>query len=107
MIDTSKKLLLLSFFIFFLILTFNNFYKITLGSYSSSNIEKVKSEISLLKSSIEILELENRILEVEIASFSDEDEAIIGLAMVHVDMKKILFKIKGLFCLILESLLYS
>ena len=44
MIDTSKKLLLLSFFIFFLILTFNNFYKITLGSYSSSNIEKVKSE---------------------------------------------------------------
>ena len=33
-----------------------------------------------LKSSIEILELENRILEVEIASFSDEDEAIIGLA---------------------------
>ncbi len=80
MIGTSKKLLLLSFFIFFLILTFNNFYKITLGSYSSSNIEKVKSEISLLKSSIEILELENRILEVEIASFSDEDEAIIGLA---------------------------
>ena len=57
-------------------MTFNNFYKITLGSYSSSNIEKVKSEISLLKSSIEILELENRILEVEIASFSDEDEAI-------------------------------
>ena len=80
MIDTSKKLLLLSFFIFFLILTFNNFYKITLGSYSNSNIEKVKSEISLLKSSIENLELENRILEVEIASFSDEDEAIIGLA---------------------------
>ena len=80
MIDTSKKLLLSSFFIFFSILTFNNFYKITLGSYSSSNIEKVKSEISLLKSSIEILELENRILEVEIASFSDEDEAIIGLA---------------------------
>jgi cell division protein FtsB len=80
MIDTSKKLLLLSFSIFFLILTLNNFYKITLGSYSSSNIEKVKSETSLLKSSIEILELENRILEVEIASFSDEDEAIIGLA---------------------------
>ena len=76
MIDTSKKLLLLSFFIFFLILTLNNFYKITLGSYSSFNIEKIKSEISLLK----ILELENRILEVEIASFSDEDEAIIGLA---------------------------
>lgn len=80
MIDTSKKLLLFGFFIFFLILTLNNFYKTTLGSYSSSNIEKVKSEISLLKSSIEILELENRILEVEIASFSDEDEAIIGLA---------------------------
>ena len=80
MIGTSKKLLLLSFFIFFLILTFNNFYKVTLGSYSSSNIEKVKSEISLLKSSIETLELENRILEVEISSFSDEDEAIIGLA---------------------------
>ena len=80
MINTSKKLLLLSFFIFFLILTFNNFYKITLGSYSSTNIEKVKSEISLLKNSIEILELQNRILEVEIASFSDEDEAIIGLA---------------------------
>ena len=80
MIDTSKKLLLLSFFIFFLILTLNNFYKLTLGSYSSLNIEKIKSEISLLKNSIDILELENRILEVEIASFSDEDEAIIGLA---------------------------
>jgi len=80
MINTSKKLLLLSFFIFFLIFTLNNFYKITLGSYSSSNIEKVKSEISFLKNSIEILELQNRILEVEIASFSDEDEAIIGLA---------------------------
>ena len=46
MIDTSKKLLLLSFFIFFLILTFNNFYKITLGSYSSSNIEKVKTKVA-------------------------------------------------------------
>jgi len=80
MINTSKKLLLLSFFIFFLILTLNNFYKITLGSYSSSNIEKVKSEIFFLKNSIEIQELQNIILEVEIASFSDEDEAIIGLA---------------------------
>jgi cell division protein FtsB len=80
MINTSKKLLLLSFFIFFLILTLNNFYKITLGSYSSSNIEKVRSEISFLKNSIEIQELQNIILEVEIASFSDEDEAIIGLA---------------------------
>ena len=80
MISTSKKLLLLSFFIFFLILTLNNFYKITLGSYSSSNIEKVKSEIFFLKNSIEIQELQNIILEVEIASFSDEDEAIIGLA---------------------------
>ena len=80
MIDTSKKLLLLSFFVFFLILTLNNFYKVTLGSYSAYNIEKVQSEISLLNSSIEILELENRMLEVEIASFSGEDEAIIGLA---------------------------
>ena len=80
MIDASKKLLLLGFFIFFLILTLNNFYKITLGSYSSSNIEKLQNEISMLNSSIEILELENGILEVEIASFSDEDEAIIGLA---------------------------
>ena len=80
MIDTSKKLLLLSFFVFFLILTLNNFYKVTLGSYSAPNIEKVQSEISLLNSSIEILELENRKLEVEIASFSGEDEAIIGLA---------------------------
>jgi cell division protein FtsB len=61
-------------------LTLNNFYKINLGSYSSFNIEKIKSDISLLKNSIDILELENRILEVEIASFSDEDEAIIGLA---------------------------
>ena len=75
-----KKIIVVELFIFFSVLTFNNFYKITLGSYSSSNIEKVKSEISLLKSSIEILELENRILEVEISSFSDEDEAIIGLA---------------------------
>ena len=80
MIDKSKKLLLLSFFIFFLILTLNNFYKITLGSYSSFNIEKITSDISLLKNSIDILELENRILEVKMASFSDEDEAIIGLA---------------------------
>ena len=80
MIDTSKKLLLLSFFIFFLILTFNNFYKIILGSYSSSNIEKLQNEIFLLNSSIEILELENRNLEVKITSFSNEDEAIIGLA---------------------------
>ena len=80
MIDASKKLLLLGFFIFFLILTFNNFYKIILGSYSSSNIEKLQNEIFLLNSSIEILELENRILEVKITSFSDEDEAIIGLA---------------------------
>ena len=47
---------------------------------SSFNIEKITSDISLLKNSIDILELENRILEVEIASFSDEDEAIIGLA---------------------------
>ena len=80
MIDASKKLLLLGFFVFFLILTFNNFYKIILGSYSSSNIEKLQNEIFLLNNSIEILELENRILEVEITSFSDEDEAIIGLA---------------------------
>ena len=80
MIDTSKKLLLLGFFIFFLILTFNNFYKIILGSYSSSNIEKLQNEIFLLNSSIEILELENRNLEVKITSFSNEDEAIIGLA---------------------------
>ena len=80
MIDASKKLLLLGFFIFFLILTLNNFYKITLGSYSSSNIEKLQNEISMLNSSIEILELENRIFEVEIASFLNEDEAIIGLA---------------------------
>ena len=80
MIDASKKLLFLGFFVFFLILTLNNFYKIILGSYSSSNIEKLQNEIFLLNSSIEILELENGILEVEIASFSDEDEAIIGLA---------------------------
>jgi len=80
MIDASKKLLLLGFFIFFLILTFNNFYKIILGSYSSSNIEKLQNEIFLLNSSIEILELENRNLEVKITSFSNEDEAIIGLA---------------------------
>jgi len=80
MIDTSKKLLLLGFFVFFLILTFNNFYKIILGSYSSSNIEKLQNEIFLLNSSIEILELENRNLEVKITSFSNEDEAIIGLA---------------------------
>ena len=80
MIDASKKLLLLGFFIFFLILTLNNFYKITLGSYSSSNIEKLQNEIFLLNSSIEILELENRNLEVKITSFSNEDEAIIGLA---------------------------
>ena len=80
MIDTSKKLLLLSFFILFVILTLNNFYKITLGSYSSFNFEKITSDISLLKNSIDILELENRILEVKMASFSDEDEAIIGLA---------------------------
>ncbi len=59
MIDTSKKLLLLSFFIFFLILTFNNFYKITLGSYSSSNIEKVKSEISLNILLSHFLEMKN------------------------------------------------
>lgn len=80
MIDASKKLLLLGFFIFFLILTFNNFYKIILGSYSSSNIEKLQNEIFLLNSSIEILELENKNLEVKITSFSNEDEAIIGLA---------------------------
>tara|TARA_B100000579_G_C22654142_1_gene767683 strand:- start:433 stop:726 length:294 start_codon:yes stop_codon:yes gene_type:complete len=80
MINTSKKLLLFSFFVFFLTLTLNNFYKVTLGSYSASNIEKVQSEISLLNSSIENLKLENRMLEVEIASFSGEDEAIIGLA---------------------------
>ena len=80
MIDASKKLLLLGFFVFFLILTFNNFYKIILGSYSSSNIEKLQNEIFLLNSSIEILELENRNLEVKITSFSNEDEAIIGLA---------------------------
>ena len=80
MIYTSKKLLLLSFFIFFLILTLNNFYKITLGSYSSSNIEKLQNEISLLESSVEILDSENKVLEVEIASFSDKDEAIVGLA---------------------------
>ena len=80
MIDGSKKLLLLGFFVFFLILTFNNFYKIILGSYSSSNIEKLQNEIFLLNSSIEILELENRNLEVKITSFSNEDEAIIGLA---------------------------
>ena len=80
MINASKKLLLVGFFVFFLILTLNNFYKITSGSYSSSNIEKLQNEIFLLNSSIEILELENRIFEVEIASFSDEDEAIIGLA---------------------------
>ena len=80
MIDASKKLLLLGFFVFFLILTLNNFYKIILGSYSSSNIEKLQNEIFLLNSSIEILELENRNLEVKITSFSNEDEAIIGLA---------------------------
>ena len=80
MIDASKKLLLLGFFVFFLILTFNNFYKIILGSYSSSNIEKLQNEIFLLNNSIEILELENRNLEVKITSFSNEDEAIIGLA---------------------------
>ena len=80
MIDASKKILLLGFFVFFLILTFNNFYKIILGSYSSPIIEKLQNEIFLLNSSIEILELENRILEVKITSFSDEDEAIIGLA---------------------------
>ena len=80
MINTSKKLLLLGFFVFFLILTLNNFYKIILGSYSSSNIEKLQNEIFLLNSSIEILELENRNLEVKITSFSNEDEAIIGLA---------------------------
>ena len=80
MIDASKKILLLGFFVFFLILTFNNFYKIILGSYSSSNIEKLQNEIFLLNSSIEILELENRNLEVKITSFSNEDEAIIGLA---------------------------
>ncbi len=80
MIDVSKKLLLIGFSVFFLILTLNNFYKITLGSYSSSNIEKLQNEISMLESSIEILDSENKVLEVEIASFSDKDEAIIGLA---------------------------
>ena len=80
MIDVSKKILLLGFFVFFLILTFSNFYKIILGSYSSSNIEKLQNEIFLLNNSIEILELENRNLEVKITSFSNEDEAIIGLA---------------------------
>ena len=80
MIDALKKLLFLGFFVFFLILTFNNFYKIILGNYSSSNIEKLQNEIFLLNNSIETLELENRILEVEITSFSNEDEAIIGLA---------------------------
>jgi len=80
MIDASKKLILIGFFVFFLILAFSNFYKIILGSYSSSNIQKLQDEIYLLNSSIEILESENRNFEVEIASFSDEDEAIIGLA---------------------------
>ena len=80
MIDVSKKLLLIGFFVFFLILTLNNFYKITSGSYSSSNIEKLQNEISLLESSVEILDSENKVLEVEIASFSDKDEAIVGLA---------------------------